>query len=178
MPRIAGRQAEIIAPAIAAIAQPRVKNRRNVAYWPKADTLTANRRGSFWVESGHQELDQSRELMTRSGHRAGCQFVPQQALGCFRELNGSRAPLLKPMTDDSAATGALVKRRYMLSVMCWRFTYKLTWEEILRLYRLTLDQPAQNTQARYNVCPTTTVDTIVGSDGKRGLVLGQSRSRI
>jgi hypothetical protein len=29
------------------------------------------------------------------------------------------------------------------------------------LYRLTLEQPARNTQARYNVCPTTTIDTIV-----------------
>jgi len=34
--------------------------------------------------------------------------------------------------------------------MCGRFTYRLTWEEIVRLYRLTLDQPAQNTRARYN----------------------------
>src|SRR6202035_4953299 len=58
----------------------------------------------------------------------------------------------------------------MLSVMCGRSTYKLTWEEIVALYRLTLDQPARNTQARYNVCPTTTIDTIVGSDGKRQLV--------
>jgi putative SOS response-associated peptidase YedK len=45
--------------------------------------------------------------------------------------------------------------------MCGRFTYKLTWEEIVRLYELTLDQPARNTQARYNVCPTDPVDTIV-----------------
>jgi putative SOS response-associated peptidase YedK len=58
----------------------------------------------------------------------------------------------------------------MLSVMCGRSTYKLTWEEIVALYRLTLDQPARNTQARYNVCPTTTIDTIVGADGKRQLV--------
>ena len=50
-----------------------------------------------------------------------------------------------------------------------RATYKLTWEEIVRLYRLTLDQPPQNTQARYNVCPTTTIDTIVEADGKRRL---------
>ena len=40
-------------------------------------------------------------------------------------------------------------------VMCGRFTYKLTWEELVKLYRLTLDQPARNTQPRYNVCPTT-----------------------
>jgi hypothetical protein len=54
--------------------------------------------------------------------------------------------------------------------MCGRFTYKLTWEELMRLYRLTLDQPARNTQARYNVCPTDPIDTIVESDGKRELV--------
>jgi hypothetical protein len=36
----------------------------------------------------------------------------------------------------------MVKRRYMLAVMCGRSTYKLTWEEILRLYRLTLDAGA------------------------------------
>jgi putative SOS response-associated peptidase YedK len=54
--------------------------------------------------------------------------------------------------------------------MCGRFTYRLTWEEIVRLYGLTLDQPARNTQARYNVCPTDPVDTIVERDGKRELV--------
>ena len=54
--------------------------------------------------------------------------------------------------------------------MCGRATYKLTWEEIVALYRLTLGQPAVNTRARYNVCPTTTIDTIVGPDDKRELV--------
>lgn len=54
--------------------------------------------------------------------------------------------------------------------MCGRSTYKLTWEEIVALYRLTLDQPAVNTRARYNVCPTTAIDTIVGTDGHRQLV--------
>jgi putative SOS response-associated peptidase YedK len=54
--------------------------------------------------------------------------------------------------------------------MCGRATYKLTWEEIVALYRLTLDQPPVNTRARYNVCPTTTIDTIVSADGKRTLV--------
>ena len=54
--------------------------------------------------------------------------------------------------------------------MCGRSTYKLTWEEIVRLYRLTTDQPAQNTRARYNVCPTTQIDTVVSGDGKRQLV--------
>jgi putative SOS response-associated peptidase YedK len=54
--------------------------------------------------------------------------------------------------------------------MCGRFTYKLTWAEIVKLYRLTLDQPARNTRPRYNICPTTTIDTIVSSEGKRSLV--------
>lgn len=54
--------------------------------------------------------------------------------------------------------------------MCGRFTYKLTWEELVRLYRLTLDQPPRNTQARYNVCPTDPIDTIVERDGQRELV--------
>jgi putative SOS response-associated peptidase YedK len=48
--------------------------------------------------------------------------------------------------------------------------YKLTWEEIVALYRLTFDQPAVNTRARFNVCPTTTIDTIVGENGQRRLV--------
>ena len=54
--------------------------------------------------------------------------------------------------------------------MCGRFTYKLTWEEIVALYRLTLDQPPVNTRARYTVCPTTTIDTIVATDETRQLV--------
>ena len=62
----------------------------------------------------------------------------------------------------------------MLSVMCGRATYKLTWEEIVALYRLTLGQPAVNTRARYNVCPTTTIDAIVGSDGKREAAFQQA----
>jgi putative SOS response-associated peptidase YedK len=56
-----------------------------------------------------------------------------------------------------------------ITTMCGRFTYKLTWEEIVRLYRLTLDQLPQNTQPRYNVCPTTTIDTITEREGKRWL---------
>jgi hypothetical protein len=45
--------------------------------------------------------------------------------------------------------GTVVKQRYMLSVMCGRSTYKVSWEGIVALYRLTLDQPARNKQARY-----------------------------
>jgi hypothetical protein len=37
--------------------------------------------------------------------------------------------------------------------MFGRFTYLLTWEQIVRLYRLTLDQPPQNTRARYAPAP-------------------------
>jgi putative SOS response-associated peptidase YedK len=54
--------------------------------------------------------------------------------------------------------------------MCARSTYRLTWEEIVRLYRFTLDQPAQNTRARYNVCPTSIIDTIVDNSSERRLI--------
>jgi putative SOS response-associated peptidase YedK len=54
--------------------------------------------------------------------------------------------------------------------MCGRFTNKLTWEDIVRLYRLTLDAPPHNLRPRYNVCPTDTIDTIVFEQGVRGLV--------
>ena len=35
----------------------------------------------------------------------------------------------------------IFEKRFADSVMCGRSTYKLTWEEIVRLYRLTLEQP-------------------------------------
>jgi putative SOS response-associated peptidase YedK len=54
--------------------------------------------------------------------------------------------------------------------MCRRFTYNLTWPEIVKLYRLSLDAPARNTQPRYNICPTTTIDTLIGRMGARALV--------
>jgi putative SOS response-associated peptidase YedK len=54
--------------------------------------------------------------------------------------------------------------------MCGRFTYKLTWPEIVKLYRLSLDAPARNTQPRYNICPATTIDTVIGRKGARALV--------
>jgi hypothetical protein len=38
--------------------------------------------------------------------------------------------------------------------MCGRFTNKMTWEEIVRLYRLTMDRPPHNMQPSFNVCPT------------------------
>src|SRR3984893_17030909 len=55
--------------------------------------------------------------------------------------------------------------------MCGRATYKLTWEEIVALYQLTLDFPApHNFRPRFNVCPTTTIDAIVAEDGERELI--------
>jgi putative SOS response-associated peptidase YedK len=68
-----------------------------------------------------------------------------------------------------SANGGLAVLRYIAG-MCGRATYKLTWDEIVALYRLTLGQPAVNTRARYNVCPTTTIDTIVERHDKRELV--------
>jgi putative SOS response-associated peptidase YedK len=66
----------------------------------------------------------------------------------------------------SRAYSNLAVLRY-IAAMCGRATYKLTWEEIAALYRLTLDQPAVNTRAC--VCPTTTIDTMLDQDGKRRL---------
>jgi putative SOS response-associated peptidase YedK len=54
--------------------------------------------------------------------------------------------------------------------MCGRFTYRLTWPELVRLYRLTLDAPARNTQPRYNICPTTSIDAVIERDGTRELL--------
>jgi len=51
--------------------------------------------------------------------------------------------------------------------MCGRATYKLTREEIVALYRLTLGRLAPNTRAYHNV---TTIDTIIAPHDKRELV--------
>jgi hypothetical protein len=70
------------------------------------------------------------------------------------------------MAEFGRRLGTLVKQRYMLSALCGRSTYKLT-EEIVRLDRLTFEQPPVNRQARYCVCPTSTVDAVVGQNGER-----------
>jgi len=44
-----------------------------------------------------------------------------------------------------------------------------TWEELIRLYRLTVPNIPSNLQPRYNICPTTTIDAVVEKDGKRTL---------
>jgi putative SOS response-associated peptidase YedK len=51
--------------------------------------------------------------------------------------------------------------------MCGRFTVKMTWAEIVALYKLTLDRPPHNLQPRYNVCPTDPIDVVTEREGKR-----------
>jgi putative SOS response-associated peptidase YedK len=51
--------------------------------------------------------------------------------------------------------------------MCGRFTLKMTWSEIVALYKLTLDRPPHNLPPRYNVCPTDPIDVIPEQDGRR-----------
>jgi len=52
--------------------------------------------------------------------------------------------------------------------MCGRFTRRYTWQELIALYRLTLG--TSNLQQRYNICPTTQIDTVVPANGGRELV--------
>jgi putative SOS response-associated peptidase YedK len=55
--------------------------------------------------------------------------------------------------------------------MCGRFTNRLTWREIVALYRLTVPAtPERNLPARYNICPTDTIDAVVQREEKRELV--------
>jgi putative SOS response-associated peptidase YedK len=55
--------------------------------------------------------------------------------------------------------------------MCGRFTNRLTWREIVAQYRLTIPAtPERNLPARYNICPTTTIDAVIEREGKRELV--------
>src|SRR5512143_131208 len=55
--------------------------------------------------------------------------------------------------------------------MCARFTNRLTWREIVALYRLAVPlTPERNLPARYNICPTDTIDVVIDRGGKRDLV--------
>jgi putative SOS response-associated peptidase YedK len=55
--------------------------------------------------------------------------------------------------------------------MCGRFTNRLTWREIVALYRLSVPAtPERNLPARYNICPTDTIDVVIEREGKRELV--------
>jgi putative SOS response-associated peptidase YedK len=51
--------------------------------------------------------------------------------------------------------------------MCGRFTNKLTWEELVRLYRLTINVPPHNLPPGYNICPTDPVDVVTEHEGDR-----------
>jgi putative SOS response-associated peptidase YedK len=51
--------------------------------------------------------------------------------------------------------------------MCGRFTNKLTWAEIVALYRLNLQAPPHNLQPKFNGCPTDPIDVVTEKDGKR-----------
>jgi putative SOS response-associated peptidase YedK len=51
--------------------------------------------------------------------------------------------------------------------MCGRYTNKLTWAEIVALYRLTLEAPPHNLQPHFNGCPTDPIDVVTEQDGKR-----------
>jgi putative SOS response-associated peptidase YedK len=54
--------------------------------------------------------------------------------------------------------------------MCGRFTTKMTWAEIVALYRLTMKAPPHNMPPRYNVCPTDPVNVVREREGERELV--------
>lgn len=55
--------------------------------------------------------------------------------------------------------------------MCGRFTNRLTWREIVALYRLNVPiTPERNLPARYNICPTQTIDAVIERAGERELV--------
>src|SRR6202521_4907252 len=52
--------------------------------------------------------------------------------------------------------------------MCGRFTKNYTWEQLHALYSLTLGD--SNLQPRYNIAPTTTIETVIEHEDKRELV--------
>jgi putative SOS response-associated peptidase YedK len=54
--------------------------------------------------------------------------------------------------------------------MCGRFTNKMTWAEIVALYRLAMAAPPHNLPPRYNICPTDPVDVVREMGGRRELV--------
>ena len=56
--------------------------------------------------------------------------------------------------------------------MCGRYTYKLSWAEIVALYRLTLpDEPPERLRPSYNVAPTQVMPIIRPAGNGRELVL-------
>jgi putative SOS response-associated peptidase YedK len=56
--------------------------------------------------------------------------------------------------------------------MCGRYTYKLTWEQIVTLYRLTLpEEPPERLKPSYNVAPTDVMPIIRPAGNGRELVM-------
>jgi putative SOS response-associated peptidase YedK len=56
--------------------------------------------------------------------------------------------------------------------MCGRYTYRLTWEEIVRLYRLTLpDEPPEKLKPSYNVAPTDVMPIVRPAGNGRELLM-------
>jgi putative SOS response-associated peptidase YedK len=51
-----------------------------------------------------------------------------------------------------------------------RFTNKMTWAEIVALYRLAMAAPPHNMPPRYNICPTDPIDVVREREGVRELV--------
>ena len=52
--------------------------------------------------------------------------------------------------------------------MCGRFANRLTWREIVALYRLSVPaEPERNLPARYNICPTDIIDAVIERGGER-----------
>jgi hypothetical protein len=54
--------------------------------------------------------------------------------------------------------------------IAYQRTLQVRLKEMVRLYRLTLDVPVRNTQPRYNICATTTIDAVIEHEAKRELV--------
>src|SRR5262245_16825036 len=55
--------------------------------------------------------------------------------------------------------------------MCGRFTNRLTWREIVALYRLFVPAtPERNLPTPYNICPTDPIDAVIEREGKRELM--------
>ena len=54
--------------------------------------------------------------------------------------------------------------------MCGRFTTKMTWAELVAIYRLTMKAPPHNLPPRYNICPTDPVDVVRAIEGGRELL--------
>jgi SOS response associated peptidase (SRAP) len=58
--------------------------------------------------------------------------------------------------------------------MCGRYTHKLTWAEIVKLYQLTLpDQEPAGFKASYNVAPTDVMPVIRPAGNGRELVMAK-----